>query len=248
MIRKTDKGSEMNNYKTIGIIGGMGPLATYDLAEKRLNNTVADCDQGNVPVLIDCNTRIADRTAAILHGGADPRPEMKKSAKRLESAGADVLMMACNTAHYFYDSICEDIDIPVLHMPRLTAGHLQSMGVKKAGVLATDGTCQSGVYGDALKEAGIEPVYPSEEKQKLIMSLIYDHVKAGIMDFSDLDINGIIAEMQDKGADILILGCTELPVAFDIIGRTALPTIDPTVVLARAAVSFAGAPLREMQK
>ena len=230
MIRKTDKGSEMNNYKTIGIIGGMGPLATYDLAEKILNNTVADCDQGNVPVLIDCNTRIADRTAAIL-------PDK-----------GDVLMMACNTAHYFYDSICEDIDIPVLHMPRLTAGHLQSMGVKKAGVLATDGTCQSGVYGDALKEAGIEPVYPSEEKQKLIMSLIYDHVKAGIMDFSDLDIDGIIAEMQGKGAEVLILGCTELPVAFDIIGRTALPTIDPTVVLARAAVSFAGAPLREMQK
>ena len=95
----------MNNYKTIGIIGGMGPLATYDLAEKILNNTVASCDQDNIPVLIDCNTRIADRTAAILHGGDDPRPEMKKSAKRLETAGADVLMMACNTAHYFYDSI-----------------------------------------------------------------------------------------------------------------------------------------------
>ena len=82
----------MNNYKTIGIIGGMGPLATYDLAEKILKNTVADCDQDNVPVLIDCNTRIADRTAAILHGGDDPLPEMKKSAERLEAAGADVLI------------------------------------------------------------------------------------------------------------------------------------------------------------
>ena len=238
----------MNNYKTIGIIGGMGPLATYDLAEKILNNTVASCDQDNIPVLIDCNTRIADRTAAILHGGDDPRPEMKKSAKRLETAGADVLMMACNTAHYFYDSICEDINIPVLHMPRLTAQYLLNMGVKKAGILATDGTCQSGVYGNALKEAGIESVYPSGEKQKLIMSLIYDHVKAGIMDFTDLDIEGIIAEMQEKGAETLILGCTELPVAFDLIGRTGLPTVDPTVVLARAAVSFAGAPLKEIQK
>ena len=226
----------------------MGPLATYDLAEKILNNTVASCDQDNIPVLIDCNTRIADRTAAILHGGDDPQPEMKKSAKRLETAGADVLMMACNTAHYFYDSICEDISIPVLHMPRLTAQHLLNKKVKKAGILATDGTCQSGVYGDALKEAGIESVYPSGEKQKLIMSLIYDHVKAGIMDFSDLDIDGIIAEMQEKGAETLILGCTELPVAFDLIGKTALPTVDPTVVLARAAVSFAGAPLKEIQK
>ena len=234
----------MNSYKTIGIIGGMGPLATYDLAEKILNNTVASCDQDNIPVLIDCNTRIADRTAAILHGGTDPRPELKKSAKRLESAGADVLMMACNTAHYFYDSVCEDIKIPVLHMPRLTAQLIFEMGVKKAGVLATDGTCQSGVYGDALKEEGIDPVYPSAEKQKIIMSLIYDHVKAGIMDFSDLDIDGVISEMKGKGAEVLILGCTELPMAFDLIGETGIPAIDPTEVLARAAVRFAGAPLK----
>ena len=234
----------MDSFKTIGIIGGMGPLATYDLAEKILNNTVASCDQDNIPVLIDCNTRIADRTAAILHGGADPRPEMKKSAKRLEEAGADVLIMACNTAHYFYDSVCEGINIPVLHMPRLTAQLLLKKGVKKAGVLATDGTCQSGVYGKALEEEGIEPVYPSSEKQGIIMSLIYDHVKAGKMDFSDLDIDGVIFEMKEKGAEVLILGCTELPMAFDIIGDTGIPSVDPTDVLARAAVSFAGAPLK----
>lgn len=234
----------MNSFKTIGIIGGMGPLATYDLAEKILDNTDASCDQENIPLLIDCNTRIADRTAAILHGGADPLPEMKKSAKRLEEAGADVLMMACNTAYYFYDSVCEDIGIPMLHMPRETAQQLLDMGIKKVGVLATDGTCRSGVYGDALKEAGIEPVYPSTEKQKLIMSLVYDYIKAGIMDFSDLDIYGVISEMKEKGAEALILGCTELPIAFDIIGETGIPAIDPTDVLARAAVRFAGAPLK----
>lgn len=234
----------MNEYKTIGIIGGMGPLATYDLACKIVDNTVAACDQDNVPVIIDCNTRIADRTEAILHGGDDPRPEMKKSARRLEEAGADVLIMACNTAHYFYDSICEGVNIPVLHMPRETAGRLAEKGVKKAGVLATDGTCQSGVYESALKESGIEAVYPSAEKQKIIMSLIYDHVKADRLDFTDLDVGSVISEMKEKGAEILILGCTELPIAFDIMGDTELPVIDPTDVLARAAVSFAGAPLR----
>ena len=238
----------MNNYKTIGIIGGMGPLATYDLAEKILNNTSASCDQENIPVLIDSNSRIPDRTEAILHGGDDPRPEMKKSAKLLEEAGADVLMMACNTAYYFYDSVCEDIGIPMLHMPRETAQQLLDMGIKKVGVLATDGTCRSGVYEDALKEAGIEPVYPSEEKQKLIMSLVYDHVKAGIMDFSDLDIDGILSEMKERGAEVMLLGCTELPMAFDIIGDTDIPTVDPTEVLARAAVSFAGAPLNNKKK
>jgi aspartate racemase len=234
----------MKELKTVGIIGGMGPLATYDLAEKILNNTVADCDQDNIPLLIDCNTRIADRTAAILHDGADPRPEMKKSAKRLEEAGADVLIIACNTAHYFYDSICEDISIPVLHMPLLTARFLLEIGVKKAGVLATDGTCQSGVYDDALKDEGIEPLYPSAEKQKIIMSLVYDYVKAGRMDFSELDIESVVSEMEEKGAEALILGCTELPMAFEIIGETGIPIVDPTEVLAKAAVSFAGAPLK----
>lgn len=235
----------MNGFKTVGIIGGMGPMATYDLGMKILANTDASCDQDNIPLIIDCNTRIADRTAAILHGGDDPVPEMKKSAERLEKAGADFLVMACNTAHYFYDSVCEGISIPVLHMPRETAGALLGMGVKKAGVLATDGTCRTGVYGDALEEAGIEPVYPSEEKQKVIMSLIYDHVKAGTMDFSDLDMEGVIEEMKQRGAEILVLACTELPIAFDVIGGTALPVIDPTDVLAKAAVRLAGAPLKQ---
>lgn len=226
----------------------MGPLATYDLAEKIVFNTAADCDQDNVPVIIDCNTRIADRTEAILHGGADPCPEMKKSAKRLEEAGADVLIMGCNTAHYFYDSVCGDISIPLLHMPRETAKELAGMGIKKAGVLATDGTCQSGVYDDALRKEGIEPVYPSEESQKIMMSLIYDYVKAGNLDFSELDIESVVSEMKDKGAEILILGCTELPIAFGIIGEEKLPVIDPTDVLARAAVRFAGAPLKDVVK
>lgn len=226
----------------------MGPLATYDLAEKILFNTAADCDQDNVPVIIDCNTRIADRTEAILHGGEDPRPEMKKSARRLEEAGADVLIMGCNTAHYFYDSVCEDISIPLLHMPRETAKRLAETGIKKAGVLATDGTCQSGVYDDALREEGIEPVYPSDETQKILMSLIYDYVKAGNLDFSELDVEAVVSEMKDKGAEILILGCTELPIAFGIIGEETLPVIDPTDVLARAAVSYAGAPLKDIVK
>lgn len=232
---------EMNKYKTIGIIGGMGPMATYDLGIKILLNTEASCDQDNIPVLIDCNSRIPDRTAAILQGGADPRPEMKKSAKLLEEAGADFLIMACNTAHYFYDSVCEDISIPVLHMPRETAKALLEKGVRKAGVLATDGTCRSGVYGNALTEAGIEALYPSEEKQRIIMSLIYDYVKAGRMDFPDHCINDVVSEMQEKGAEILILGCTELPIVFDNMGETELPVIDPTDVLAKAAVRFAGA-------
>ena len=106
--------------KVIGILGGMGPLATADLFQKITLHTVAACDQAHPRVCIDSNTDIADRTAALLHGGEDPVPEMIKSAKRLESIGADFLIMPCNTAHNYYEQVCEAVTIPVLHMIALT--------------------------------------------------------------------------------------------------------------------------------
>ena len=91
----------------IGIIGGMGPLATCDLMQKIIEYTDADTDQEHVRICVDCNTNIPDRTTAILHGGKSPVPELVKSAKRLEAMGAQVLIMSCNTAHYFYDRLAE---------------------------------------------------------------------------------------------------------------------------------------------
>ena len=233
----------MSQKKTIGIIGGMGPMATYDLGQKIVANTKAEKDQDHLHVLIDCNTAIPDRTAAILGQGEDPLPEMVGSARRLEQGGADFLVMPCNTAHHFYDKVSSSVNIPVLHMPRETAALLREMGIRKAGILATDGTCRAGVYEEALKEEGLESVYPGEAHQKMIMSMIYDHVKAGDMDFSSLDVDGLLRSMEEAGAEILILGCTELPLAFESLGITE-GTVDPTVVLARAAVREAGGELK----
>ena len=130
--------------KVIGILGGMGPLATADLFQKITLHTAASCDQDHPRVCIDSNTDIADRTAALLHGGEDPVPEMIKSAKRLESIGADFLIMPCNTAHNYYEQVCEAVTIPVLHMIALTRDALKARGVKCAGLLATDGTLSAG--------------------------------------------------------------------------------------------------------
>ena len=96
--------------RNIGIIGGMGPLATCDLMEKIIDYTDAASDQEHIHVLVDSNTNIPDRTEAILHGGENPVPEMVKSAWKLESMGADILIMPCNTAHYllmFQYFICQ---------------------------------------------------------------------------------------------------------------------------------------------
>ncbi len=230
--------------KTIGILGGMGPLATCDLFHKIVDITDAACDQAHVRVCIDSNTEIADRTKAILEGGKDPVPEMVKSAVRLQGMGADVLIMPCNTAHYFYDRIAPFIDIPMLHMIRETAKTVKQRGLTKVGLLATDGTCRSGVYKAAFDAEGVEMCMPSPERQQAVMDVIYKGVKAGNL---SIDLTGFYAAMDelfDQGAEVLILGCTELPVAFDLF-HIDRPSIDPTMVLAAAAVRFVGASVKE---
>lgn len=229
--------------KSIGIVGGMGPLATCDLMNKIINHTDASRDQEYIRICVDCNTNIPDRTGAILHGGADPLPEMVKSATRLQAMGADVLVMSCNTAHYFYEQICRFIDIPMLHMPLETAKYLAQQGVKKAAVLATDGTVQVGIYEKALKELGIEPVYPNAEDQKMVMSLIYDYVKAGKPITQRSEIKAMVKRLQAEGAETMILGCTELPIVFAQMDEPQ-PTVDPTEVLACAAVLAVGGKLK----
>ena len=122
--------------KTIGILGGMGPLATADLFEKIIAHTRAARDQEHLRVLIDSNTRIPDRTAAILQGGEDPAPELRSSARGLERQGAELLIMPCNTAHYFYDAVQSSVSIPVLHMIRIMVQALRRKGIQQAGLLA----------------------------------------------------------------------------------------------------------------
>ena len=116
--------------KIIGILGGMGPLATADLFQKIILHTRAETDQQHLHVIVDSNTNIPDRTAALLHGSADPTPELVKSARRLADAGAEVLIMPCNTAHNFHAAVQAAVDIPVLHMIALTRDALLARGAE----------------------------------------------------------------------------------------------------------------------
>ena len=225
--------------KVIGILGGMGPLATADLFEKITLHTRAQRDQDHLRVLIDSNTNIPDRTAALLRGGEDPTPQLTASAVLLERMGADVLIMPCNTAHNFYDAIAAAVHIPVLHMIRLTAQALQKRGVTAAGLLATDGTVQTGIYQRTFAGTGIDLMTPEKADQQAIMDMIYRGVKAGALHYDVSAARRAMEALLRRGAQTLILGCTELPLA-ETLYHLDYPVTDPTLELALAAIRFAG--------
>lgn len=225
--------------KTIGIIGGMGPLATADIFKKIIMNTCAQSDQEHIRVLIDNNTEIPDRTQAILYNGKNPVPQLVKSAVTLWAMGAQILVMPCNTAHYFYNEVKNNVDIPVLNMIELTCEGLKKRNIKKVALLATEGTVNSGIYQKVLKEKMIDFILPDSCEQKTITDLIYKGVKAGNKDFNISDVKKTLENMMKNGAQVLILGCTELPVAMEMY-KLDYPVCDPTLELARGAVCAAG--------
>ncbi len=223
--------------KVIGILGGMGPLATADLFRKLVLHTDAGTDQEHPRVVVDSNTDIPDRTAALLRGGADPVPEMVKSAKRLAAMGADVLIMPCNTAHGFYDAVRSATDVPVLHMIALTRDALISRGVRTAGLLATDGTVETGVYQKAFDGSGVALLTPPPGDQAAVMDVIYNGVKAGDLAHDTSAFRRACEGLLARGAETLILGCTELPPAFELY-HLDYPHVDPTLELALGALRF----------
>ncbi len=224
---------------TIGILGGMGPLATADLFRKIVLMTDAACDNDHARVIIDSNARIPDRTRAILEGGADPVPEMLSALENLEKCGVSCVIMPCNTAHYFIDRLRACANVPFIDMLQVTAERCAELFPgKTAGVWGTTGTLKSGLYTRALDKAGVKSVLPDEESQQVLMDLIY-RVKGGETLRDRAPLASLMAGMHEAGADYFILGCTELPIVVEQLSPPG-DFVDPTAELARAALSYCG--------
>ena len=221
-------------------------MATADLYRKIIERTRADRDNEHIRVYIDGNAAIPDRTAAILHGGEDPVPEMLSALRHLEACGADCIIMPCNTAHYFLPRLREQTALPILDMQRITAAVCRErFPGKTAAILATDGTVQSGLYDRALDAEGVRWIHPGESEQKTLMHLIYDVVKASRpMEPEKEHWDAILDTLRGQGADLFILGCTELPVLAGVLPSEG-PFLDPTDELAKAAIRFCGYEVKE---
>lgn len=229
--------------KVVGIIGGMGPAATALLFQKIIDYTDAKTDAEHIHILIDNRPSIPDRTVAILNGDDTPVKKICESGKQLQEMGAELIAIPCNTSHYFYSNIQSELKIPIINMLEETAKECRNLGFTSVGVLATTGTKNTGIYEKALKNQGIETVYPDEQSQKILMSIIYDYIKAG-KSVSYEFYKEQLECMKNKGAQAFVLGCTELPMAFSD-GDLGIKFIDSLDILAKRTVEMAGYPVKK---
>ncbi|MBQ7820734.1 MAG: amino acid racemase [Clostridia bacterium] len=232
--------------KLLGILGGLGPMATAYFYELLTAFTIAERDQDHIDMVISSRVSTPDRSSFILGTCHDnPLPVMIEEAKKLEAYGADLIAIPCNTAHYFYDGIAKETGIPVLNIISETVGHLHLQGVKRAALFATEGTCKSGTYQN-IGKGKVDIIVPEAEDQDVITSIIFDEIKSG----KEPDIEKFISlatKMRERGCERVILGCTELSLIkkdYDIIKHNDFYT-DSLTVLAKATVSACGKPCRD---
>jgi aspartate racemase len=223
---------------TAGVLGGMGPEATVDFMSKVIAMTPASDDQGHIRMIVDHNPKVPNRQAAIAGAGEDPGPELAVMARRLEQAGADFLVMVCNSAHAFLAPLREATTLPFVSIIDVTIAEIteKHAHARRAGLLATDGLLAAGVYQDALREAGMTPVLPNAEELLQLMALI-GRIKAGDTGRPVAQGMGMLAELlASAGAEVIIAGCTEIPLVLD---SATVPVIASTDVLARKTVALA---------
>lgn len=196
----------------LGIIGGLGPMASAQFLELLTDRTDAATDQEHIEVFLYSRPQTPDRTAFLLgHSPESPYPVLVDSGKKLEALGCGVLVMPCMTAYSFYPQLKADFQAKLINPILESASVLKERGMKKVGIMATDGTLQVGTFQQALTDCGITPVVPDAAKQAEVMSIIYDDVKSGRP--ADMErFHAAAHSMRAQGAECVILGCTELSV------------------------------------
>lgn len=230
----------------VGILGGLGPMATVYFMRRVLDLTDASRDQDHVDMLVWNHASIPDRTAYLVGDSTDsPGPVMAEDARQLERAGARFIAVPCNTAQAFLDEVEEAVDIPVIDIvvETLAAARAAVPGLTTVGILATDGTLRAGTYHRAAEVVGLSALAPDVAVQRDVMSMIYDGVKAGVPVERDR-FDTAVAHLRSRGAQAVVLGCTELSILRSDLAVDDADVIDSLDALAARTVVMAGGRLR----
>jgi aspartate racemase len=227
----------------IGVIGGMGPLATADYFAKVIAATSAADDEGHVPLLISSDPRIPRRPPAILHGDISPLPRLREVRDRLVAAGASALVMPCNTAHHWHAELSADCALPFPSIVEAACREAAAVAPAggRIGLVATRATLAARLYEPALATLGLQPLVPDDALLDEAMLPAIAHLKAGRVAEAGAPMARAVQALRERGAAVVILACTEAPIAMSS-APAALQAlcIDSTAALARATVVLWG--------
>ena len=228
----------MNNTRIPGVLGGLGPEASVDFMSRVLAATNADSDQQHIRMLIDHNPTVPNRHAAIAGDAPSVAPQLIAMAQGLEQSGADFLVMVCNTAHAYSDEIQSSVSIPFISIIDVTVAAIADQPGSRVGVMAASGCLQANLYQDALQAAGHEAICWDEQALEQFMALVY-RIKAGQRSPEiTSSMQRLAAVLEFDGADILIAGCTEIPLVLNA-GGSASPMLSSTDLLVAKTIELA---------
>ena len=230
----------MAGLRRIGVLGGMGPQATVSLMQRIQAATPASDDADHAPLLVDMNPQVPSRIRHLIdRTGTDPGPVLADMAVRLQTAGAEALIMPCNTAHHYADHITNRVSIPFLNMPVMACDTLAGLvpNGAKIGILASPATNRTGLFQALLAERGLHAIWPDDQDAMLAA---IQRIKVTGPTVEDVDaLQHATTEMTDRGAAAILIGCTEFSLVTADLSAT-IPIIDALDVLVKATLQFSG--------
>jgi aspartate racemase len=228
-------------HAKLGVLGGMGPLATVDFLYKLVDRTHARKDDEHIPLIVHSVPQLPDRIQAILKHGPSPLPALREAVATLQSAGAICLAMPCNTAHYWYDELAAQAQVPFLHIAdtALAAITCRGLATRRLGLVGTRGTLAGGFYQQRFTQHGIECVISTQQDQEQLIDPAIRAIKANDLEGATPLIECAVEKLMQGGADAVVLACTEIPVVLPRFNATlATQCVDVTMALADACVDW----------
>ncbi len=227
--------------KMLGVLGGMGPLASAQFMLRLTLLTPATRDQEHIPTVLWSDPRVPDRTVGKLSGGADPLPWLLRGIAGLQHAGCGAIAIPCNTAHGWFDEMQAAARVPILHIVDAAAADLHRMRIKPGmiGVMGTQATLTMRLYQDRLGALGWDCIVPSEQEMTRLVSPAIALVKANRVEDAYAPLADVVRSLAARGAACVVLGCTEIPLGIQAGPEPALPLVDTIDALARAAIGWA---------
>jgi aspartate racemase len=232
---------DSSDDKILGVLGGMGPLASAQFMVRLTLLTPATRDQEHIPTVLWSDPRVPDRTIGKLKGGADPLPWLLRGIDGLEDAGCGAIAIPCNTAHGWYDEMCKATDLPILHIVDAAADELRRLhvGGGRIGVMGTQATLAMRLYQDRLGAHGWDCITPNQDQMDRLVSPAIAFVKANRVAEAHAPLAEVVRDLASRGAVAVVLGCTEIPLGIQAGPPLEVPIVDTIDGLARASIIWA---------